>query len=280
MGPLASLPQQALRGFARQVSLLYAAAEEASFLVVLRQFLADLVAFDDLTIFCQRDGEHPQLIWASFETDVIRTGVRNYLESTYIVDPFVRVFRRGAPAGAYRAIDVARHVGLSRCDRRNLRLEVRSAEELGFLTEAWPENMAELQIVFSLDALDKGRTCCQIGLYRDPDRPTFSKEESQLLTSITALIEGAFSLYWSRLKQPEAASADPACLQLLSPRERDVIELVLQGFTSAAISDLLQVSLETVKTHRKRAYRKLEISSQAELFAIMQPAPTAIRYHT
>jgi DNA-binding CsgD family transcriptional regulator len=40
----------------------------------------------------------------------------------------------------------------------------------------------------------------------------------------------------------------------------------------------LQVTLETVKTHRKRAYRKLDISSQAELFALMQPKPTALKY--
>ena len=65
----------------------------------------------------------------------------------------------------------------------------------------------------------------------------------------------------------------------LRPRERDVIELVSQGFGSAAISTLLQVTLETVKTHRKRAYRKLHISSQAELFALMLPKPTAIKYH-
>jgi DNA-binding CsgD family transcriptional regulator len=39
----------------------------------------------------------------------------------------------------------------------------------------------------------------------------------------------------------------------------------------------LQVTLETVKTHRKRAYRKLDISSQAELFALIQPKPTSIK---
>ena len=45
-----------------------------------------------------------------------------------------------------------------------------------------------------------------------------------------------------------------------------------------AISVLLQVTLETVKTHRKRAYRKLDIASQAELFALMQTTPTAVKY--
>ena len=54
---------------------------------------------------------------------------------------------------------------------------------------------------------------------------------------------------------------------------------MLTTTSAAAISALLQVSIETVKTHRKRAYRKLEISSQAELFALMRPDPSVIRYH-
>ena len=77
----------------------------------------------------------------------------------------------------------------------------------------------------------------------------------------------------------DALKALAPCMRLLSPRAREVIELVSQGFASGAISTLLPVTLETVKTHRKRAYRKLRISSQAELFALMQPKPMAIRYH-
>ena len=276
---LACQPRQALKGFAQDVALLFAATEGASFISVLRRFLAGLVDHDDLTVFCQEDMEHPKLVWSSFEAGVIGTGVRNYVEATYVVDPFVRALHAGAPAGAYRAVDVVRHAGLTRQDRRSLPLRVRPEEELGFITNDWPEKRAELQILFSLEHNEGRDICCQVGLYRNPGRPTFSKKEAQFLTSVTPLVSGSFRQYWNRLARPDTSDGKPACLVLLSPRERSVIELVSQGFTSAAISALLQVSVETVKTHRKRAYRKLEISSQAELFALMQSTPTAIKYH-
>ena len=133
--------------------------------------------------------------------------------------------------------------------------------------------------MFALGLESKSDICCQVGLYRDPAGPVFTGRDARLLTGVTPLISGAFSQYWNRLARARGGGGEAPCLRLLSPRERDVIELVSQGFASAAISTLLQVTLETVKTHRKRAYRKLRISSQAELFALMQPKPTAIRYH-
>jgi DNA-binding CsgD family transcriptional regulator len=136
-----------------------------------------------------------------------------------------------------------------------------------------------VQIVFALGLENSSDICCQVGLYRDPAGPAFNDAEVEFLTGITPLISGAFSQYWNRLARNTAEKTEAPCLQLLSPRERDVIDLVSQGFGSAAISTLLQVALETVKTHRKRAYRKLDISSQAELFALMQPKPTSIKYH-
>jgi DNA-binding CsgD family transcriptional regulator len=45
-----------------------------------------------------------------------------------------------------------------------------------------------------------------------------------------------------------------------------VINLVLHGHSTRTIADRLSISVETVKLHRKHAYAKLEVSSQAELF--------------
>jgi len=276
---LAHLPQQELKGFAQEVSLLFAATGGGSFIAVLRRFVATLVPFDDINVFCQKGTDRPQLIWSSFQPSVIRTGVRNYVEATYVLDPFVHAFRAGAPEGAYRGSDVAALASLSREEMGSLPFQVSPGEELGFVTDDWPENQSELQIVFALGLVSKTDICCQVGLYRDPTGPAFSDHEVGLLTGVTPLISGAFSQYWNRLARASVTSDDAPCLRLLSPRERDVIELVSQGFASAAISTLLQVALETVKTHRKRAYRKLDISSQAELFALMQTTPTAIKYH-
>ena len=49
---LALLPQQELKDFAREVSLLFAATSGGSFIAVLRRFVAALVPFDDLNVFC------------------------------------------------------------------------------------------------------------------------------------------------------------------------------------------------------------------------------------
>lgn len=54
----------------------------------------------------------------------------------------------------------------------------------------------------------------------------------------------------------------------LSPRQRDVVGLLLRGQTRKQIADCLDISLNTVVGYMKETYRLLEISSQAELFAL------------
>jgi DNA-binding CsgD family transcriptional regulator len=49
----------------------------------------------------------------------------------------------------------------------------------------------------------------------------------------------------------------------LTARELQVIQLVAQGCTYALAADRLGVSLHTVTTHIKNAYRKLEVHSAA-----------------
>jgi DNA-binding NarL/FixJ family response regulator len=48
----------------------------------------------------------------------------------------------------------------------------------------------------------------------------------------------------------------------LSSRELEVLNLILRGNTSNEVAKLLYISLETVKTHRKNLYSKLQVSSQ------------------
>jgi DNA-binding CsgD family transcriptional regulator len=54
----------------------------------------------------------------------------------------------------------------------------------------------------------------------------------------------------------------------LSDREREVTQLILRGHSSQSICFNLGISLGTVKTHRKNAYAKLNISSQSELLSL------------
>jgi DNA-binding NarL/FixJ family response regulator len=58
----------------------------------------------------------------------------------------------------------------------------------------------------------------------------------------------------------------------LSERERDVLRLMVQGFSNHSIAETLSVSLPTVKTHVQHILQKLHVSdrTQAALLAVRQ----------
>jgi len=52
---------------------------------------------------------------------------------------------------------------------------------------------------------------------------------------------------------------------LLSRREREVISLIAKGLTSRQIADQLCLSINTIETHRKRIFKKLNVCRSAQL---------------
>lgn len=55
----------------------------------------------------------------------------------------------------------------------------------------------------------------------------------------------------------------------ISTREAEVAALIVQGHSSRAIGLNLGISGHTVKVHRRNPYKKLNISSQSELFGLL-----------
>lgn len=55
--------------------------------------------------------------------------------------------------------------------------------------------------------------------------------------------------------------------ELFSKREKEVLRLVLSGKSSAQIAEMINISVHTVKTHRKKILSKSNCSSLAELGA-------------
>ncbi len=53
-------------------------------------------------------------------------------------------------------------------------------------------------------------------------------------------------------------------LQSLTPREREVFNLLMEGKTLKQISECLGVKFSTINTHYKSVYRKLNVNSRAE----------------
>jgi DNA-binding NarL/FixJ family response regulator len=55
------------------------------------------------------------------------------------------------------------------------------------------------------------------------------------------------------------ATDEPSPLERLTPREREVLQLVVEGKSSAEIASTLSLSVKTVETYRSRLLHKLDI---------------------
>jgi DNA-binding NarL/FixJ family response regulator len=60
-------------------------------------------------------------------------------------------------------------------------------------------------------------------------------------------------------------TAESSAFQLLSPREREVLQLIAEGRACTQVADKLHVSVKTVESHRQQLMQKLNLRSVAEL---------------
>ncbi len=72
----------------------------------------------------------------------------------------------------------------------------------------------------------------------------------------------------SEIKQEHFLVKEPNCaneiLQLLSEREFEVLELLVQGFSNKEMADKLGVGVETIKTHMRHIMEKLEVEDRTQ----------------
>lgn len=108
---------------------------------------------------------------------------------------------------------------------------------------------------------------------------TKSAAETELLATLRAVADGRTII---SLRADARGHALPSpkgrsriATETLSSREREVLNLVARGFTSAEISAKLFLSVKTVETYRARMMTKLQLSSRAELMEFVAGRDTA-----
>jgi DNA-binding NarL/FixJ family response regulator len=72
--------------------------------------------------------------------------------------------------------------------------------------------------------------------------------------------QGVLNNYKSGGEEPSSAMPPQ-----LSPREREVVQLIAEGFSTREIAEQLHVSIKTVNTHREHIFEKLKIDNLAAL---------------
>jgi len=82
-----------------------------------------------------------------------------------------------------------------------------------------------------------------------------------LLEKVQAALTHSRNLHKERQQQ----STKQARLDLLTPKEREIVNLVVQGRSSREIATDMDISVRTVENHRARIMEKLHITSAVEL---------------
>jgi LuxR family transcriptional regulator, activator of tox operons len=121
-----------------------------------------------------------------------------------------------------------------------------------------------------------GLSLFRINFYRDNTRGYFTENDIKQISDLACLLIQIIAKHeQERPSQNDEERLDRYCNRLntvshaLSNREMQVCAEIVLGRSSDAIARKLGLSINTVLTHRKRAYSKLQISSQNELSKIV-----------
>ena len=88
--------------------------------------------------------------------------------------------------------------------------------------------------------------------------------------TLLAAIGRALTRHQSQLEELNRLKAGRALVDKLTPREREVFELVVRGKMNKQIAHELGTTERTIKAHRRRVMEKLDAASFAELISMAE----------
>lgn len=188
--------------------------------------------------------------------------VDHYLAGSYLLDPFYIRSRQTRTPQLLRMRDIAPR-------------DFDTSEY--FVSYYKQSNVAdELNYLVPID----DRRVVAISVGRSTLHEPFSESEIETCTvwlqTIAALVTRHFALPGVELPSNDEDDEHQRLESILhnfgsdvlTPRECQVVQRMLNGHSASSIAELLSVSIETIRVHRRNIYEKLHISSLAELFAL------------
>lgn len=227
--------------------------------------LTDLAGADDATLLLFREGGLPTVAFNTPPTGGRKTTLDTYLKGAFLLDPY------------YRSAALQNRFGV---------FQLRDLAPAGFKDseyyKSWYGRSGFNDECGLLISLEDGFIHISLAMMQSGSR--FNKRQVSLLNEAFPSIEALARAHWQDLESANASATTPTLRQqlhdslaafgssVLTRRERQVIELVLLGNSTRIIAEKLGISTETIKLHRKHAYAKLDVSSQAELFLLFMEA--------
>ncbi len=222
--------------------------------------------FDHSVMFAYCGEARPLDLFDNFPPGKRRIFVTAYQEGPFMLDPFFLAGSRGVDEGLHRLRDLAPDRFYQSEYFRSYYVQTGLSEEIGFFVHL------------------PGGVTAVISLMRADQSPQFSAKEFRDLKACEPVVGALARQHWQalhrRFSSAGTTNEGPPAIQrqiefafhnfgksVLTPREREVVEYVLKGYSSDAIGKILEISAGTVRIHRKNIYAKLGINSQGELFS-------------
>lgn len=206
--------------------------------------------------------QRPRRIVHRFNPDERALPEDAFLGGPYALDPNYQLFLQGCPSGVYWLRQIA--------------------PEDFYDSEYYRVFYSQIGLSDSIDLLWRidEDTALNLFLERSYRHQGFGVADQLAIEAVTPLVFESAQRHHALTAR--ALGADPDTLthrkvqftiehfgaSVLTPRERQVLFYVLSGYSAAQTAQRLHSSEGTVKIHRKSIYRKLDIGSQAELFAL------------
>jgi DNA-binding CsgD family transcriptional regulator len=218
-----------------------------------------LVENHGAVVFRYTARREPSFVFGDFRNQVSRGEFRQYRKRAYLLDPFYLAYLERRPGGVHTLKDLAADRFFFTEYYRTYYVQTGLSDEVGIYCWIKPDDLLIVSLVRRKGA--SGLSAAGIKALR------------QVAPLVTSLVRRHIAAYPSHAP---ASSPDPVPepTQLhfgedgvLTQREAAVANLILRGHSSPSMALLLGISVETVKVHRRHIYKKLLISSQAELFS-------------
>ncbi|GAA4475658.1 helix-turn-helix transcriptional regulator [Gluconacetobacter asukensis] len=179
--------------------------------------------------------------------------VDRYLAGAFVLDPFhTAIMADGRP----------RMIAMDACAPDNF-----TQTEYYRLHYAATRIVDELGFVIPL----ADRCVGVLSLSRLAPAPAFTTGERERLHAAAPIVCAFGHRHWFHAPARRREGVEPVARiadRRLTPREIEIVTLILKGHSTPSLAAVLGCAPNTVKVHRRRIYAKLAISSQAELFRL------------
>lgn len=201
-------------------------------------------------------------LYHNLDADLTESTITPYFAGAYLLDPFYTLFRNTADSGIFRLADCAPDDFFNSEYYRSYYLNTGLVDEVGIL-------------------LRISRNTCVLASCGNRGDEKFTTLKISKLQSAIRVLEALCRKHLDMtehdampapLKRPLDVAFRNFGKDVLSRREREVVQLILKGHSNKSIAKLLDISLDTVKVYNKRFHVKLNVSSQAELFSLFLEA--------